>query len=101
MRYAIHEIEVTGSLPDIRHLAKMPDTEGYALVVRRNGRVVGYIIQRLPPSGMPSPEELARLIAQEVGGKLLPECIADDLRLNQPPPPLPPPTAATCTHDLP
>ena len=101
MRYAIHEIEVTGSVPDIRHLPKMPDTQGYALVVRRNGRVVGYIIQPLPPSGMPSPEELARLIAQEVGGKLLTECIADELGLNKPPPVMPPVTVAICTRDRP
>ena len=101
MRYTIHEIEATEPLPDLGHLSKMPGIAGYALIVRRHGRVVGYVLERLPPTGMPGPEELALLIGREVGGKLLTECIAEELGLSRAPVVMPSVTVAICTRDRP
>ncbi|MGH7125683.1 MAG: glycosyltransferase family 2 protein, partial [Stellaceae bacterium] len=101
MRYAIHEIDVKEPLPDLRHLTKNRDISGYALIVRRYGQIVGYILEPLPVGGMPNSEELASLIAREVGGKLLTECIADELGLKKPPRVMPAVTVAICTRDRP
>lgn len=101
MRYIIREIEVTEPLPDLRNLPKNADIAGYALLVRRRGRAVGYLLEPMPPDGMPGPEALRSLIAREVGGKLLTESIADELGLNRAPAVMPSVTVAICTRDRP
>jgi glycosyltransferase involved in cell wall biosynthesis len=102
MRYAVQEIEVTEPLPDLRNLPKTSDIAGYALLIRRHGRAIGYVLGGLQPGDtMPGPKALAELLAREVGGKILTECIADELGLNKPAPTMPPVTIAICTRDRP
>jgi GT2 family glycosyltransferase len=98
MPYTITDIEVTQPLPTI----SLPENEtGIAIILRRKGKPIGFLMQALSAKSVLTPEELAQLIAQELGSKLLQESLREELILpdNQLPPPLL--TVAICTKDRP
>lgn len=95
MSYIIAEIELTQPLPT---LSLSESDTGIALILRRKDKPIGFLIQALPPTSAIAPEELAQLIAKEVGFKLLQESLREELfpPANQSPPSL---TVAICTKD--
>jgi glycosyltransferase involved in cell wall biosynthesis len=52
---------------------------GIALIVRRKDKPIGFLMQALPAKSAIAPEDLAQLIAKEVGSKLLQESLRDEL----------------------
>lgn len=96
MPYIITEIEVTQPLPT---LSLSESDTGIALILRRKDKPIGFLMQALPAKSAIAPEELAQLIAKEVGFKLLQESLREELfppPANQSPPSL---TVAICTKD--
>ncbi len=96
MPYAIHDIEVTEALAPV---AVSPDSDGFAAVLRRRGRPVGFLIEARAPGTVIGPDELATMIGREAGVKLLQESLADELGLRVAPAPPPTLTVAICTKD--
>jgi len=86
MPYTITNIEVTQPLPTL--LGSENDT-GIALILRRQDRPIGFLMKALPAKSVLTPFDLAQLISQEVGTKLLQESIREELvpTTNQFPPP--------------
>ncbi len=98
MSYNITEIEVTQPLPT---LSTSESDLGIALILRRKNRPIGFLMQALPAKSVLSSEDLAQLVAKEVGTKLLQESIREEL---MPPANLvefPSLTVAICTKDRP
>ena len=98
MSYPIINIEVTQPLPTL--LVSESDT-GIALILRRKGRPISFLMKALPALSVVPPENLAQLIKKEVGDKLLQESIREQLI-----PPIhkvgfPSLTVAICTKDRP
>ncbi len=98
MSYSIIEIEVTQPLPTI--LLSNRDT-GIALILRRKNRPIGFFMKALPANSRITPENLAQLIAQEVGTKILQEIIREELIAFEHQIPFPSLTVAICTKDRP
>lgn len=96
MPYTINEIEVTQPLPT---LSLSESDTGIALVVRRKDKPIGFVMQALPAKSAIAPQQLAQLIAKEVGSKLLQESLREELfpPANQISPPSL--TVAICTKD--
>ena len=98
MPYTITDIEVTQPLPT---LSLSESDTGIALILRRKDKPIGFLMQARSAKSLLTPEELAQLIAKELGSKLLQESLREELILpdNQ----LPPPslTVAICTKDRP
>lgn len=97
MPYTITQIEVTEPLPTVS-LSEL-DT-GIAVVVRRNDKPIGFIMQALPANSILSPDDLAELIVKEVGTKILQESIKEELTKPSSCQPLSL-TIAICTKDRP
>lgn len=97
MPYTITQIEVTEPLPTVS-LSEL-DT-GIALVVRRNDKPIGFIMQALPANSILSPDDLGELIVKEVGSKILQESIKEELTKPSSCQPLSL-TIAICTKDRP
>lgn len=98
MSYSIIEIEVTQPLPTIS-LSKT-DT-GIALILRRKDRPIGFLMKALAASSLLTPKNLAQLITQEVGTKILQESIREELKAFEHQIPFPSLTVAICTKDRP
>ena len=98
MGYAIHHLELTETLPRI--VVPAGDT-GFAAVLRRRGRPVGYLLEPRPPGTAIEPAELAAMAGRECGAKLLQESLADELGWRSAPTAMPPLTIAICTKDRP
>jgi GT2 family glycosyltransferase len=98
MPYSIVDIEVTEPLPTI---SLLPSDNGIAVIVRRKGRPIGFFMQELPGNSMIQPEDLAQLISQEVGLKILQETIREELIVVNESVPFPSLTIAICTKDRP
>jgi GT2 family glycosyltransferase len=98
MPYSIVDIEVTEPLPTI---SLLPSDTGIAVIVRRKGRPIGFFMQELPGNSMIQPEDLAQLISQEVGLKILQETIREELIVVNESVPFPSLTIAICTKDRP
>lgn len=94
MAYRIHEIEVTTALPRI---ALGAGEDGVALVVRRHGVPVGFVLEAVPPGAALEPHDVDRLLARADAGRLRPAARA----LRRVPARLPSLTIAVCTHDRP
>lgn len=95
MPYTITEVEVTQPLPTLSLSER--DT-GIALILRRKDKPVGFLMRALPAKSAIAPEELAQLLAKEVGSKLLQESLREELL----PPTIQSPfslTVAICTKD--
>jgi glycosyltransferase involved in cell wall biosynthesis len=99
MSYSIIEIEVTQPLPT---LSVSEADMGIALILRRKDKPIGFLMQPLSAKSVLLPEDLAQLIAKEVGTKILQENIREELI-----PPIanladfPSLTVAICTKDRP
>jgi len=98
MPYLLTEIEVTQTLPTFT--LSEPET-GIGIIVRRQGRPIGFIMQALPAKSVVTPEQIAPLIAKEVGSKLLQESIREELIAPIKPSQMPSLTVAICTKDRP
>jgi glycosyltransferase involved in cell wall biosynthesis len=98
MPYTITDIEVTQPLPT---LSLSESDTGIAIILRRKGKPIGFLMQELLAKSVLTPEELAQLIAKELGSKLLQESLREELL--PPDNQLPPPslTVAICTKDRP
>lgn len=98
MPYKIKEIELTQPLPSI---SLSPDETGIALIVRRNDKPVGFVIQQFLAKSLISSEEIAQLIAKEIRSKLIQEYLQEELNLAIKETPFPSLTIAICTKDRP
>jgi glycosyltransferase involved in cell wall biosynthesis len=103
MPYLIKEIEVTQSLPTI---SLSENDTGIALILRRQDRPIGFVMQALAVKTVISSEYLAQLIAKELGTKLLKENILEELKtslnvLTANQDRFPDLTVAICTKDRP
>lgn len=98
MSYPIIDIEVTQPLPKL--LVSESDT-GIALLLRRKGKPIGFLIKALPSLSILPPEDLAQLLGKEVGDKLLQECIRQELLPPANKVGFPSLTVAICTKDRP
>ena len=98
MPYPITNIEVTEPLPTISLFNQ--DT-GIALILRRQGRPVGFVMRELPAKSTVTSEELAELISREIATKLLQESIKEELISPVKPTYIPSLTVAICTKDRP
>ncbi|BCL37655.1 glycosyltransferase family 2 protein [Nostoc sp. MS1] len=98
MPYKIKEIELTKPLPDI---SLSPDETGMALIVRRNDKPVGFVIQQFPVKSLIYSEEIAQLIAKEIGSKLIQEYLQEEIKPIINLALFPSLTIAICTKDRP
>jgi glycosyltransferase involved in cell wall biosynthesis len=98
MPYTIKDIEVTQSLPT---LSLSESDTGIALILRRKGRPVGFVMQALPAKSVLTAEDLGDVIAKEVGSKLLQESLREELIPPVKPSKMPSLTVAICTKDRP
>lgn len=98
MPYTITEIEVTQPLPSL--LVSESDT-GIALLLRRKDKPIGFLMQALPAKTAIAPEDLAQLIAKEVGYNLLQESLRQELIPTANQLSFPSLTVAICTKDRP
>lgn len=98
MPYTITEIEVTQPLPT---LSLSESVTGIALLLRRKGKPVGFLMKALTAKSVLNPEDLAQLLGQEVGAKLLQESIREELIPPANQVGFPSLTVAICTKDRP
>lgn len=98
MSYSIIEIEVTQPLPTLSLSNR--DT-GIAVIWRRKDQPIGFSMKVLPRSSQITPENLAQMVAQEVGSKILQESISEELIAFEHQIPFPSLTVAICTKDRP
>ena len=98
MSYVMHDLETTAPLAP---LVVPPAATGYALVLRRHGRVVGFLMNEASGGTVIEPAELASIIAAEAGTKLLEEIISEELKGDRPRSveAMPSLTIAICTKD--
>lgn len=97
MSYQIVEIEIAKCLPQIILAA---EETGVALLIRYQSRGIGFIMHPCQPNKTINSEELARLIAQEIGSKILQEQIrAELIPIHQEILTFPSLTVAICTKD--
>jgi glycosyltransferase involved in cell wall biosynthesis len=98
MPYIIHPIEVTQPLQPVT----VPDGHtGVAFILRRNGRPVGFVMKALSAQQVLTPSDLASMIGQEIGSKLLQESLREELGSFSEAVPFPSLTVAICTKDRP
>ncbi len=103
MSYAIYDVDTTQPLPII---ALENDKIGIALIVRRNDRPIGLLMQPVAPGRAIAPQELGQWLGKELGQKLLQEQLHDELRneiqmVSASAGTLPSLTVAICTKDRP
>jgi hypothetical protein len=75
MARTVTDIELSEALPA---LAVGPGEDGLALLVRRRGRPLAFVLRERPP-GPVEPEALARFTAEEAGRALLREALVEEL----------------------
>jgi glycosyltransferase involved in cell wall biosynthesis len=98
MPYPIIELEVTQPLPTLQITEN--DT-GIALVLRRKDKPIGFVMQALPAKTVLTPDDVAQLLSQEIGTKLLQESIREELVPQANREQFPYLTVAICTKDRP
>ena len=96
MSYSIVDLEVTQPLPD---LVVDDNDEGIALVLRYRDKPIGFSMQ-MPAKNVLTSAELAQILSQEIGTKLLQEKIREEL-ITPTPGEFPSLTVAICTKDRP
>ncbi len=98
MPYRILEVEVTRPLPRVG----IPlDRGGLALIARRKGRPIGFLMRAFAPGTVVAPEQMDALVGEAAGARLLEEQIREEVWPGGEATPLPPLTVAVCTHDHP
>ncbi|WP_066379096.1 MULTISPECIES: glycosyltransferase family 2 protein [unclassified Anabaena] len=98
MPYKIQEIELTEPLPTV---SLSPDETGIALIVRRQDKPIGFVIQALPAKTVLDGEAIGKLIAPEISTKLIQEYLQAELNVGVNQTPFPSITIAICTKDRP
>ncbi len=98
MPYAFADIEALEPLPP---LALDAEETGLAVLVRRNGRPIGFWMEALTGGTRLTEQELAQQIAARTGTKLVREAIREELLVPTLPLPFPSLTVAVCTKDRP
>ena len=73
MPYAVADVELTCGLPEI---VLGQGQDGFALLVRRRGRPIAFLLREHPPG---APVDLAGLLAEETGLLVLREALAEEL----------------------
>src|SRR5918998_3100939 len=101
--YCIVDVDVTQPLPTI---SLRPSQIGAALIIRRHGRPIGFVMRPLPQTERTRPDDVARLVAGRSGMELLSDLIAEELLASSGGKPveegdMPSLTVAICTKDHP
>jgi glycosyltransferase involved in cell wall biosynthesis len=96
MRYRLEEIEITGPLSALEFA---PDETGAGVLVRRQGRLIGFLMRG--NSGKPTwlPEEIDAWIGRELKTKIVEAAIRDELALSPARTPFPSLSVVVCTRD--
>jgi glycosyltransferase involved in cell wall biosynthesis len=76
MRYRLSEIEIARPLEPLKFEA---DESGAALLIRRNGRPIGFLMRQNSAKRTWSPEELSEWISHALKTKIVEEAIRDEL----------------------
>jgi GT2 family glycosyltransferase len=98
MSYAMTDVEVTREIADL----PLPDgTTGVAIVVRRNTRPVGFVMEPLSNCRLLTAARLKVLIARHCASKLVQESIREELSAPVPGRAAPAVSLAICTKDRP
>ncbi len=96
--YRIVEVEVEQPLGELR----VPDgCSGLALVIRRGGRPVGFVMEALPEGAVLSADEVAVRVMRHASVRILSERIYEELRGQAEPREFPALDVAICTHNRP
>jgi glycosyltransferase involved in cell wall biosynthesis len=98
MGLPIFEIEITQPLPNLQLADHQP---GFAIVVRRCDRPIGFILQPNVSEKLISATELDRLIGEEIGPKVLQETLREELHWTTSITDYPTLSIAICTKDRP
>lgn len=105
MSYRILDLDVTHSLPTITLALQ---EVGIALVIRRMGKPIGFLMRSLPPLSQVSPEQISSWVAQECGIHIIQLAIQESLAIEvkdkfplEISRKLPSVTIAICTKDRP
>jgi GT2 family glycosyltransferase len=96
LRYAMMSYEITEPLPEVvlgRH------QHGLALLLRRNDRPVGFVLQPLVPSSRLSSHQLGELISDLCGVNLLEDTLREELNQSSEAPAPSSVTVAICTRN--
>ena len=95
MRYALLDLELTEPIPGI---AVAEGRHGIAVLLRRDGKPVGFFMKRFRPGTELRPDDVRRLIVAKAGGDVLVAAIAEELAGDRPEPLPVDLTVAVCTH---
>lgn len=76
MPYIIADLELTQPLPNL--WLSESDT-GIALILRRKGKPIAFLMKALPAKSLFTAKDIAQLVSQEVGIKVLQESIKEEL----------------------
>ncbi|MBV8532676.1 MAG: glycosyltransferase family 2 protein [Verrucomicrobia bacterium] len=96
MHYRLSEIEVTRPLPAIEFAA---GDAGAALLLRYQGRPIGFLMRDNGGKRTWAPEDLSPWIASELKTKIVEELIRDELASPRPNVPFPSLSVAICTRN--
>lgn len=98
MGYQIIDLEITQPLP----VLSLPERcAGIALLVRKRGKPIAFLMKDSPSPAELSPEGLAALLNNNIAEKMLQEAIRDELAPPSKRSRFPPLTVAICTKDRP
>ena len=98
MAYAFADIEVMQPLPSV---ALGADETGLAVLVRKNGRPIGFWMEEMTAGARLDEGDLAKRISSRMGIQLVREAIRDELPAVVDTAPFPSLTVAVCTKDRP
>jgi len=98
VRYSLFDVDLAQPLDDL-HLS--PGDAGFAVLVRRNGVPLGFLMEQANGIEHIGAGELCRLITAEVGEKIIAEAIRQEITPTYATGPLPLLTIAICTKDRP
>lgn len=99
MSYLIQDIEVTQPLPTI---SLSENDTGLALILRRQDRPIGFVMQALPEKSVLTSEELTQIITKEVAKKIIEESLKEQIKVKTANiADFPSLTVAICTKDRP
>ncbi len=98
MSYTLIDLELTEQLPS---LVVAENQKGIALILRWNGRPIGFVMRPRSSTHILEREELAQLLSREIGTKVLQERLRDELGPPTDDRRFPSLTVAICTKDRP
>jgi glycosyltransferase involved in cell wall biosynthesis len=96
MRYKLNEVELTQPLAALELAA---GESGAAILIRRKGRPIGFLMQENADKQTLPPEELSIWIANELNTKIAEETIREELTWSRPNRLFPSLSVAICTKD--